>query len=252
MASKPANVRHRWIDRTGTRWFYLAAAGAFLLIAVASFGPEILDGSHNLAPYTWLVIAHGASFTAWLIVLVVQTMLIQSGGYAVHRRVGAASMALAALMVVLGYATAIAMVRRGFDITGSLGGRMDRGSQINALIFPLVDIVEFGILVTMGYLWHRTPAAHKRLMLFATVALLPAPFAHFIGHSVSLRAHPAVVLLPIAVTLIATGAYDLVRFRRIHPISLWLGIGLFLVDNLCATIVAPSAAWHEFANWLVA
>lgn len=141
----------RWIDRTSTRWFYFAAAALFLIIAVASFGPEIIDQSHNLAPYTWLIIAHGTAFTAWLIVLIAQTLLIQVGSFALHRRVGTASLALAAVMVVLGYATAIAMMHRGFDIKGSLGGRMDRAKQIDGLIFPLIDIFEFAILVTMGF-----------------------------------------------------------------------------------------------------
>ena len=242
----------RWTDRTSTRWFYLSAAVVILLVAAVSFGPELLDQSHNLAPYTWLIIAHSATFTAWLIVLIIQTLLIQSSSFVLHRRVGMGSMGLAALMVVLGYTTAIAMMHRGFDISGSLGGRMDRAQQIDGLIFPLLDIGEFAVLVTMGYLWRRKAAVHKRLMLFATVALLPAPFAHFIGHSVTLREHPAIVVLPIAVSLIACGIYDLVRFGRVHPISLWLGIGLFVIDNLCATIVGPSAAWHAFAGWLIA
>ena len=252
MESTPELLLRRWVDRTSTRWFYFAAAVAILLVATASFGPELLDQSHNLAPYTWLIIAHSVASTAWLIVLIIQTLLIQSGSFALHRRVGTVSMGLAALMVVLGYATAIAMMHRGFDISGSLGGRIDRAQQIDGLIFPLLDIVEFAVLVTMGYLWRHKAAAHKRLMLFATVALLPAPFAHFIGHSVVLREHPAIVVLPIAVSLIASGVYDLARFRRIHPISLWLGIGLFVIDNFCATVVGPSAAWHAFAGWLIA
>lgn len=89
-------------------------------------------------------------------------------------------------------------------------------------------------------------------MLFATAALLPAPFAHFIGHSAALRDHPAIVVLPIAVTLVISGVYDFLRFRRIHPASLWLGMGLFVIDNLCATIIGPSAAWHALAARLIA
>ena len=50
----------------------------------------------------------------------------------------------------------------------------------------------------------------------------------------------------------SNGIYDLVRSRRIYPISLWLGVGLFVIDNLCATVVGPSAAWHAFAGCLIA
>ena len=50
-----------WVDRTPTRWFYVVAAVAFLLISLGSFAPEIADQSHALGPYTWLIIAHGIS-----------------------------------------------------------------------------------------------------------------------------------------------------------------------------------------------
>ena len=87
--------------------------------------------------------------------------------------------------------------------------------------------------------------------MFATIAMLPAPFAHFFGHSPSLRLHGGLVVIPIAISLAACGIYDLIRFRRIHPVSLWLGLSLFALDNLCATLIGPSPAWHRFANWLI-
>jgi hypothetical protein len=53
------------------------------------------------------------------------------------------------------------------------------------------------------------------------------------------------------VSLVASGVYDLVRFRRIHPVSLWLGLVMFVLDNLCTAVIGPSGAWQRFANWLV-
>jgi hypothetical protein len=248
----PTPTLSRWVDRTATRWFYVIAAVLFLVISLGSFAPEIADRSHALGPYTWLIIAHGVSLILWLLVLIGQPALIQIRSLALHRRIGLASIALAAAVVLLGYATAIAMARRGFDISGSLGGHIDHRKQLEGLIFPLVDVTEFGLLVTAGYFWRRNGAAHKRLMLFSTVALLPAPFAHFIGHNPALGANPAIMLFLIILTLIASSVYDLSRFRRIHPVSLWLGLGLFVMDILCATIVGPSAGWHRFAIWLTA
>lgn len=236
-----------WVDRTPTRWFYFLAAVMFLAIAAASFGPSAADRSHALAPFTWLIIVHAISLVLWLILFVVQTFLVQTKSFRLHRRLGTASMLLAAIVVVLGYATAVAMLRRGFDISGELGGRMSADKEAQGFLFPVLDITEFGLLVMAGYFVRYRAAAHKRLMLFATVAMLPAPFAHLVGHNPALGANPAIMLVFLLGSVVASGVYDIVRFRRIHPVSLWLGLGLFVVDLLCAIVVGPSSAWQAIA-----
>jgi hypothetical protein len=240
-------AQRSWIDRTPTRWFYFIAAVTFFIIALASFGPSVADRSHALAPFTWLIIVHGASVMLWLVLLIVQTLLIQTRRLLLHRRLGISSMLLAALVVILGYAAAVAMLRRGFDISGDLGGRMTPDKEAQGFLFPVLDITEFGLLVVAGYLARHRAAAHKRLMLFATIAMLPAPFAHLVGHNPTLGANPAIMLALILASVLVSGIYDLIRFRRIHPLSLWLGLGLFVVDLVCAIVVGPSAAWQAIA-----
>jgi hypothetical protein len=143
------------------------------------------------------------------------------------------------------------MTRRGFDLSGDLNLSHDPLGPVGQIIFPLLDIFEFGILVAAGFFYRRRAAIHKRIMLFATLAMLPAPFAHLIGHNPILQLHPIVIVPMVFVSFVASGVYDLVRFRRIHPVSLWLGLVMFVLDNLCAALIGPSDAWHRFANWLV-
>ena len=45
---------------------------------------------------------HGIAFTAWLLLLLVQTSLVAAGRVDLHRRLGLGGAALAAVMVVLG------------------------------------------------------------------------------------------------------------------------------------------------------
>lgn len=241
----------RWVDKTTDRWFYTGMAVVFILIAIASFMPSIANSEHRLGSLTWVVAAHAGAFFGWLLVFLVQTLLIQTGRVAIHRTLGTSSMFLAAAMVVLGYITTIEMTRRGFDLSGDLGVKSDPLGPVGQMIFPLLDVFEFGILVAAGYWFRRRADIHKRLMLFAVVVMLPTPFAHFIGHNPLLRTHGAIVILPIAISLAASAIYDFIRFRRIHPVSLWLGIALFVIDNLCAVVIGPSAAWRHFAEWLV-
>ncbi len=249
--SAEASTGVRWVDRSAGRWFYAGMAIISALVCVVSFMPSIMDSSHRLGSYTALTMAHSIAFCLWPVVFIAQPLLVQTGRIALHRSLGAASIFLAAAMVVLGYATTIAMGRRGFDLSGDLGLNVDPPGAAFQMVFPLLDITVFGILIAAGYLYRRRAATHKRLMLFATVALLPAPFAHLIGHSPALRSFPPTIVLLILSTTFASAVYDFIRFRRIHPVSLWVGIGLFVADNLCATVIGPSAAWRQFIAWLV-
>jgi hypothetical protein len=152
-------------------------------------------------------------------------------------------------MIVLGYASVIAMGRRGFDLSGDLGIAAD---PLAFMVLPLGDLAAFTILVGAAFWYRRRPEIHKRLMLLATIGtLMPAPLAHFIGHTPQLRAHPASILVPIAVLLSLSAIHDRVAKGRVHPISLWAALALFLWSNLRAAVIGPSAAWHQFAAWLI-
>ena len=241
----------RWAEPHSGRGFYFGMAVACVAVSAASFGPSVVDHTHRMGSSDLLVAAHGVLFFLWLLVFLAQTVLIRRGDYRAHRRIGIAAVALAATMVLVGWETAIAMTRRGFDFSGDLDLVHDPLGPRGQIIFPLLDIAEFGALVAAGYLLRRRGDYHKRLMLFATVALLPAPFAHFIGHSPLLRAHGGLVVLPIVISLVASALRDLTTFRRIHPVSLWVALIMFVLDNLCATVIGHSATWLRIADRLV-
>jgi hypothetical protein len=194
---------------------------------------------------------HGFVFFAWLMVFLTQTILVETRNIDIHRTLGTASMVLGAGMIVVGYETAVALARRGYDLSGDLGGKPGAGdlNVLGQMIFPLSDIFMFGVLIAAGYIYRRRAAAHKRLMLFATLTLLPAPFAHIIGHFAVLRSHPLIIVPLIAISLALSAVYDRIFLGRIHPLSLWLAISIFVIDNVCAA-VAPGAVWQQIAGWL--
>lgn len=248
----PGGVRSsRWADKPSGRWFYTAMATACLLVAIAAFAPAMMYPDRRLGTSNLLVAAHGSLYFLWLVVFLAQALLIKRQSYRTHRRLGIAAAALALAMVAVGYATAIAMTRRGFDLSGDLDLAHDPLGPVNQIIFPLLDIGEFALLIAAGYALRRKSDYHKRLMLFATIALLPAPFAHFIGHVPSLKAHAVVVVIPIFLSLVASAIHDLVAYRRVHPVSLWIGSGMFIMDNLSATVIGHSGLWTRVAQRLI-
>lgn len=89
-------------------------------------------------------------------------------------------------------------------------------------------------------------------MLLAVVgALMPAPIAHLTGPFAIFHGKPVFTPLIVGAFLAASAFYDRIALHRIHPVSLWVALSIFIVDLLCADLVLPSAAWHHLAATLL-
>ena len=146
-------------------------------------------------------------------------------------------------MVVSGAALAIESARLARPALGVL----TRASPLFVLVIPLASVVVFTILVGLGLYYRRRAEAHKRLMLLATIALLPPA----LGRIRMLAAAGPQAFFGITVLfIVALVAYDYWTRRRIHAVSLWGG--LFLALSFPARLALGNThAWHVFAQWLV-
>src|SRR5271165_1779694 len=234
---------------TVDHWFYISMAICTIITIVLGFAPSLIHTAARKAPHTPLAIAHGIVYAAWLLMFLAQTTLVATRRISVHRRIGTAAVFLAPVMIVLGCLTAIVMARRGFDLSGDLHIEAD---PLLGLVNPLGDLFLFGILVAAGYWCRNRSDIHKRLMLLATVGgLMPAPLAHLIGHFPRLNAMPPIIIIPLVLFLFASAIYDRVSLGRIHPVSLWVAAAIFVWQLSLNIVIGPSAAWHQFARWLV-
>ena len=230
-------------------WFYVGMGCFVIVFAIAGFGPGLVNTRTRLAPLTPIVALHGAVFFSWLLLFLAQTLLVREGKIAVHQCLGTLSAILAVAMVLLGYQVAITMARRGYDLSGNLAARTD---PLAAIAFPLLDIVMFAVLFLAAMLFRRRPATHKRLMLLAVVAaLMPAPIADLLGHFSFFHDKPYLTPVLVGAFLAASAAYDWIALRRVHPVSLWVPLFIFALENVCAAVVVPSRAWHVFAARLI-
>jgi hypothetical protein len=230
------------------RWFFTALACAMIATAIAGFLPSLVNGSERRAPLTPLAAAHGVMFFAWLLIFLVQARLVAGRRIRMHRRVGLAAACVAAVMIPLGYATCIAMVRRGFDLSGDLKIGHDPAFEV---IFPLGDILLFAVLFIAAVAYRGRPDMHKRLILFANIALMPAPLAHLIGHVPRLAAMPpTIIVLPIAMFLAAAVAREYFVLNRVYPLTWAIAGGMLVSGSVRASVIGPSAAWHHLVNWL--
>lgn len=187
-----------------------------------------------------LVHIHGAVFSLWVLFLIAQTSWIASGRVDLHRTVGLFGFSLACLMVVLGLMAA----------TDSLGRHFapgDAGAAVRAFYaVPIADMLVFGTLIYFGFRERFNPAAHKRLMLIATITLLdaafvrwPIPVAWWDLQVAQMCCYPLLVLLM---------CYDLWSTGKVHRATLWASAFLILLQQL-RTPIGHTLLWQGFAAW---
>jgi hypothetical protein len=191
-----------------------------------------------------IVHLHAVVFTGWLAVFVAQTTLVLSGRTAVHRRLGIAGVVLAAVMLVVGTTTAIAVARVGHrGIPG-----VEFPDAEGFLLLNLGAIIVFAVLVGAGWYFRRNPQTHKRLMLMATAGALVGPGVSRLSFA---SGRPPVIGIMALAFLLAGPVYDLVTRRRVHQAYLWGGLLTIAVSPPVVAQVAATIAWHRLASVLL-
>lgn len=215
-----------------------------LTIVFAGFARTFyLKGLFGAPPLSNLLLAHGLVMTGWIVLLVVQTALVETGRIDLHRRLGVAGGGVAVLLVVIGAAAALEAARRGFSPTPKV-------TPLMFLAIPLVDLLVFSILVGSALAMRRKSAVHKRLMLLATVGMLTPAVARLPIEALKQIGLPAFFGVTIACVLLVV-AIDTFRHRRLHPAFGW-GAALVLAAVPGRIALAQSDAWVAFAGRLVA
>jgi hypothetical protein len=228
--------------RRRERVFYTGMAVAFIITVFAGFARTYyLRPYFGTPPLTPLLHLHGVVFTSWLVLFVVQATLVAARRVNVHRRLGIVGAAVAVLMVLIGSATAIIRAKL---VEVPPGGP----SPLVFLTIPLGDMLVFASLVGAGFYFRRRGDVHKRLMLLATISILPAatarlPFAFI--QQVGPLAFFGLADLFIVPCLI----YDLAARGRVHRATAWGGL-LIVASQPLRLLIGGTHAWLSFADWL--
>ena len=217
---------------------------AILMLATVLLGfarSYFLAGLFRAPLPNWLIHLHGAAFSSWLLLLIVQTSLVASGRVDLHKRLGLLGFGLAILMIVLGILAATDSLRR------ASGGAALLLDPKTFYIVPLGDMFLFGTLVFLAFRARFNPPAHKRLMLIATTALMIAAVARWPFAFIQKNPLWVAELCTYAFLLLLL-AYDLLTTRKVHRVTLWASALLIIVQRVRVPI-GETAVWHAFATW---
>jgi hypothetical protein len=183
---------------------------------------------------------HGAVFTLWMLLFVVQATLISARRVHWHRSLGTIAFCLPPIMVVLGVITAIDALRRGVMI-----GPLDPSVS---LAIPLIGIVAFAIVIFASWRARRRPDSHKRLILLATIGITAAAFGRFPWDRIGLPPAAGAVT-GVGALLLVYLIFELATLRRIHRTTMWAA-PLVLAAVAFAVPIGMTGAWHAFASLL--
>jgi len=232
IATRPAQKR-------ADDYFFIAMALLALVMVFIGFARTYyLAGMLRAKLPSPIVHVHGVLFSCWILLFIAQIALVSANRVDLHKRLGVLGIGVAALMVPMGFAVLVDAVRRHAVF----------GMGLDALFGQdVLQLSAFAALAFFGLRARRNGPAHKRLMTFATVALMgPAvsrwPFA-FAFSSVF------VFFGIIDVFLVAMIAFDLWSRRKIHPAT----IGGSLVILFMQIILIPVGHlpfWHQVTTWI--
>jgi len=210
-----------------------------LATVVVGFGPTYYFAGIISAPLPSRIIhIHGALFSCWILLLIVQNSLALAGRVDIHRKLGLAGFLLACLMVVVGWMAATDRLARGTAPPGL--------DTFFFYIVPMTDMVIFGTLMLFAFRSRRDPSTHQRIIYIATVGLLLAAIARFqLSWLFHKPAHAAIASYAFLLLLVA---YDLWSSHKIHRATLWASAFLIFIQQVRMPI-GRTPLWHTFAAW---
>jgi len=212
-------------------------AVAFLITAIVGFGPTyFFKPVHPSPPLPALLHVHGLVFTAWLVLLIVQSGLVRANRVDLHKRLGIFGAVLAALMLLLGSFVAVEGAR-----PGTMADGMD---PLGFMIFPLGQTLLFACFVGVGLWKRRQPELHRRFILIGTICLLTPAISRMVDK------RPVLAMFLTLIFVVVAMIHDWKSRRRVHPIYLWGG-AIILVSGPLRAALGNSSAWHSFARFLV-
>jgi hypothetical protein len=215
-------------DKLKREQFFFYFNLLILIIVFGAFGVNGFVNFEDLPPISLIVIIHGIFMFAWYTLVVVQAKLIRQRNYNVHITLGKLSIALAAGIVISG----ILMTLDSYA----------RSSRVDIVTVNLFITINFIILYSLALLRRRQADKHKRLILFAGIAMI-LPALGRIAQAADINEF--ITILFLLIIMLIPVIYDVRTLRRIHKTTI-LGIALIIVGIALTVNLIESSNWIQF------
>jgi hypothetical protein len=222
--------------------FFLITAIVMAVVIVTAFSFNLAMGRSSFH-VPWLIHAHAIVFMGWVAIYVTQVALATTGSVAIHRQLGWIAAVWVPMMVILGIAVTVAMVRHGhvpffFE-------------PAYFLVMNPLAILTFAGLTVAAIIHRRQTDWHRRLHFCAMSILLGPAFGRLL---------PGPLLIPVAgyavfsATMIFPVAGIIADRRRsghVHP-AWWWGAGTMIALQAATGIIPYTPIGSAFYSAVTA
>mgnify|MGYP000851159423 CR=1 FL=1 len=188
-----------------------------------------------------IIYIHGAFTFSWIILFVIQSILIQTNNFRLHKRLGL-------LGIIIASAVIITIIPVGlYQIERELKQSLDY-YPVSTIIGTITSAILFGLLVLAGILKRRDHSTHKRLMLLATLLLLWPAWFRF-RHIFPAVPNPEIwfaVVLSDSFILISI-IWDKITYGKFNTALLYAGL-FIIAEHATEVYLFDSPMWREVAN----
>lgn len=248
VASQGSRVSPRLVDhRRGDRNFFLLMVVLLWLGILMGFVPDIIGRARAHRLFPAVVYFHGVVFVGWLSLLTAQVLLIRSRRVDLHRELGMAGTALYGAMVVLGIVTSVVVDYELFATPHA---------DPSFLSIQLADMLAFSVVGGLAIALRKSPDAHKRLIILATVFIADAGFSRWWAPGLEKLlgdgyfGNWAQIYLSDFLLVAMIGAYDLFSRRRLYTAYIF-GAAWGLGVEIIAVWLYMSPWWKPIATALI-
>ncbi len=185
-------------------------------------------------PVPFWVQVHGAVFTAWMLLYLLQNLLAMTGGMKLHRNLGVLGGLLSGLVFIFGCAIAVRQGRqhRWFPFP----------DVYSMLAISFGQMLLFAAFVSLGLLLRRKTETHKRLFLMAPMLFFFPSFGRLL-HGIN----PLTLLLALCFYT-AGPLYDWLTLRRVHMAYRWGVPLLVLTMPPLPLLLSRAPLWHHIVD----
>jgi hypothetical protein len=230
------------LRRPSDRRLFLAAALLFPLVVLAGYFKSYYFSAFFDVPSVanMLVHAHALVMTLWVVYFSAQIALIRTKNVRAHMTLGLVGIALAALVVVVGTATA-------YDAQLVRGSAPPGVNPHSFFVLPMLDMALFVVFFAAAVYYRKRPTEHKTLMLMTAIAFMPAALFRLPVVPPQLMIHWAFGV-PMLAALACLG-WHRAKHRKLNKVFA-ASVLLVIAAHPLRIALLGSDAWLRFTAWL--
>jgi hypothetical protein len=194
----------------------------------------------NFVDKTTVIHIHGVVLMSWLVLLIVQPLLIQTGRAQLHRKIGKVSWVLGPLVILF-----LFLVGRGSYLRHS--AVVPEKEMLATIVLDMRGWISFAIFWALAMIYRKDSASHMRYMIATGIIGVGPGIGRGLINSFDVGFGAAITitdLLSLAIVGSLLG-YDIYRKKNYKP---FLTVFIIFLIGALLWQIRYSAAWQSFAK----